>query len=73
MSGTLNGLKVKSNGSVSRDEVEKAMIRTATESGNGWNGTFAMVALALMFIARSLTDVSTAIKTHAMTRHGRER
>lgn len=73
MSGALNDLKVKSNGSVSRDEVEKAMIRTATESGNGWNGTFAMVALGLMFIARAISDVSESIGVLAVNvrRNGR--
>lgn len=61
MSGTLNDLPVKENGSTTRDDVEKAMIRTATESGNGWNGTFAMVSLSLMFVARALSDIATAI------------
>lgn len=66
----LNDLKFKANGSVSRNEVEKAMVRTATESSSGWHGTFAMVALAIMFVARAISDVASAVREHAaVVRH----
>lgn len=73
MSGSLNNLPIREGGGVGRDEVEKAMIRTATESGQGWNGTLAMVALALMFIARAISDVATAIKAHTIMVGRRQR
>lgn len=73
MSGALNNLKTDRDGTASRVAVEKALIRTATESGNGWNGTFAMVTVGLMFIARAIIDLGIAVRmlARATERRGR--
>lgn len=57
----------KSNGSVTRDNFEKALLDRMMDSLAGWDRTFAMVTLGLMFISRSLTDVAKAINQHTMS------
>lgn len=57
----------KSNGGVTRDKFEKALIDRMTEPGAGWDRTFAMVALSLMFIARSISDLAQNVGGVAIT------
>lgn len=51
----------KSNGTVTRDKFEKALVDRMMESGAGWDRPIAMIALALMFCSRGLSDVATNI------------
>jgi hypothetical protein len=63
---TLDNLKRREeDGKVERGDFEQALIDTATSSGNGWNGTFAMVTLGVMYLAHSIDNVAIAIRVHA--------
>lgn len=62
---TLNNLERREDGKVERAQFEKSLIDAATSSGNGWNGTFAMVTLGVMYLAHSIDNVAIAIRVHA--------
>lgn len=66
---TLPDLEPNSKGTVRREDFERALFNRVVKPRSGWDGTLAMVTLGLMFTARSLSDIATAIRGLSVNLH----